>query len=162
MSFKKESNIQEAAGKVLFKESVKRLFEDYQSNKILTFSSLKAKLIVEGLEKYPKAVQYIRFIDNIEELKETFNIKAGGRQQQVLKEEEAAVEELDKVALFTDLATIEGSLSEALSLLYQYKNQYIQSPGFSEGLNSIRKAIGEALDRVNTAVIMIGTTNEGS
>lgn len=80
--------------------------------------------------------------------------------KKILKEEKTNIEPLDKDSLFSDLSAVSGNLTEAFSLLYPYKNQYIEDPNWKASLSQIRIAVSETLKKVNATMEMIGLKND--
>lgn len=149
--------LEQELGQHAFHEAVQKLVKEHESKKIAYFGHLRAKVLIEAMDYDLKIADKIRFMENIKELKEAFGIKT------VLKEaypESDDVESLDKVQLFSDLADIEANLSSSLSMLYQYKFQYVENPTLQKQLSDSRVAISAALDKVNSILIGLGTQGE--
>lgn len=150
-----------------FIKKTNQYIEQYDTNRIVNFSDLKAKVLVESMSYDTKLTNNLRFVDNYTEFKdvlaEAFNNKISFESgKRILKEEDAVddVEPLDKVALFTDLTTIEGTVSEALGTLFQYKFQYVDNPELRNALSEIRLSISDTLRKISSTVVSLGTQND--
>ncbi len=142
------------------RKKVEYLIEDYDSNKIKQFYDVKAKALVEAMQLGDSIdIDELRFISDIDELREAFKITKKYSLKEDLGETEE-VESLDKVQLFSDLADIESNLSSSINLLYQYKFQYVDDPALQKKISESRFAIAAALDKVNSILITLGTQGD--
>ena len=71
-----------------------------------------------------------------------------------------SVEQVDKTALFTDLAEVQGNLADSFAKLYTYKTQYIDNPNWKISLSQLRINISEMMNKLSSTMAMIGLEND--
>ena len=68
--------------------------------------------------------------------------------------------ELDKLALFQDLADIESSLSDSFAKLYAYKTQYVENPNLKQALAQLRIGVNDLMKKVAGTMSAMGVEND--
>lgn len=71
-------------------------------------------------------------------------------------EGEVSVDELDKIGLVQDISDIQGTLYDAFSRMYAYKDQYTPDDKLKTYLGDLRLELSKLIGKFNTAIDRVG------